>query len=210
MTGAEPPVVRAGIMGLLAFTAQAYGREQEGTIALIISALLMLLISPLILFDIGFQLSFTATAGIIWLYPWFRGKLARFPGIFREAMSTTLAAQVGVTPLILTHFGQVSFLAPLVNGLVYAVVPYIMSMGLGVVLLSLVFLPLGQLAAWLTWPLLTYFVKVIEVFGRLPWAAKEVGLLSWWWVVGYYGVVGYLVWRMKKGVRVRCEKRVEK
>ncbi|HUV42931.1 MAG TPA: ComEC/Rec2 family competence protein, partial [Patescibacteria group bacterium] len=64
MVGAEPPVVRAAIMAGLAYTAKYLGRMSDGLITLLVTAIIMLLLSPLILFDIGFQLSLTATAGI--------------------------------------------------------------------------------------------------------------------------------------------------
>lgn len=69
MVGAEPPAVRAGLMAIMAFVGQLFGREGEGIRFLLASAGIMLLISPLILFDIGFQLSFAAMAGIILIYP---------------------------------------------------------------------------------------------------------------------------------------------
>lgn len=203
MVGAEPPVVRAGIMATFAYVAQILGREEEGTIALLLTAAIMLLISPLILFDIGFQLSFAATAGILWLYPLFkdtpflqRSILFRVP-VFGEALATTIAAQLGVMPLILTSFGQLSFLSPLVNGAVAWVVPIVMVLGSIMVALALIVRPLAQVLGWFAWALLTYFVQVIEISGNLPWASLEVGQLSFWWAIGYYLVLVYLIWRWR-------------
>jgi competence protein ComEC len=202
MVGAEAPVVRAGIMVGVAFLAQFLGREEEATLALVVAAVLMLLISPLILFDIGFQLSFAATAGIIWLYPWFKEKRVFTAPVFGEALATTLAAQVGVTPIILVNFGQVSFLAPLVNGLILWTVPLLMVLGGAIILIGLVFSPLAQALAWLTWPLLAYFVGTVELFGKLPWIAWEVGKISGWWIMGYYLVLAFLVLRLRKHGRI--------
>src|SRR3989344_1544264 len=67
--GFQPPIVRAGIMGTIAFAAQILGKEGEGMRALLISAVLMLLIVPQWLFDLGFQLSFLATAGVMFFSP---------------------------------------------------------------------------------------------------------------------------------------------
>src|SRR4030042_542541 len=69
MVGAEPPVVRAAIMAGLAYTAKYLGRMSDGLITLIITAIIMLFLSPLILFDIGFQLSLMATTGILLIQP---------------------------------------------------------------------------------------------------------------------------------------------
>jgi competence protein ComEC len=74
MVGAEAPAVRAGLMAAMMLLGQFFGREGNQGRFLLFAVMIMLLISPLILFDIGFQLSFAATAGIIWLYPILRNK----------------------------------------------------------------------------------------------------------------------------------------
>jgi competence protein ComEC len=202
MVGAEAPVVRAGIMATLAFMAQFLGREEEGTIALLVAAAAMLLISPLIIFDIGFQLSFMATAGILWLYPLLvkRGKRIFQTPILGESLAMTLAAQLGVMPILLANFGQISVLSPLINTLVLWIVPLVMVLGTVLALFSLVINPLAQLLSWFLWVLLTYFVKVINLAGVLPWISWETGQLSLWWAVGYYLVLGYFLWRERKSV----------
>jgi competence protein ComEC len=74
MVGAEAPAVRAGLMAMMIFMGQLLGREGNQGKFLLLTAMVMLLISPLMLFDIGFQLSFAATAGIIWIYPMLKSK----------------------------------------------------------------------------------------------------------------------------------------
>jgi len=66
------------------------------------------------------------------------------------------------------------------------------------VLLGLVALPLAKAAAWLVWPFLTYFAGVVNLSGKASWAFLETGELSVWWAVGYYLVVGYWLWRLRK------------
>jgi len=196
MVGAELPAVRAAIMAGLAFTAQALGRLEDALIALILAAALMLLISPLILFDIGFQLSFAATAGILFLAPILKekGGIFNLP-IFGNDLMTTLSAQIGVMPIILTNFGTISFLSPLINALVLPVVPLIMNLGAITVFLGLFLRPLGQILSWFVWVLLTYFVRTVEFAGNLPWASFEVGRLSIWWAIGYYFALGIVLFR---------------
>jgi len=178
IAGAQPPIVRAAIMGSLTYLAQLLGREKDGLWSLVLAAVIMLLVSPLILFDIGFQLSFTATAGILLLNPILKGK-------------TTLAAQIATLPILLANFGQVSWLSPLINALVLPAVPLIMSLGAMTVVA-------GQILAWLTWVPLTYFVKIIELFSRLPWISFSVGKISFFWAVGYYFILGLWILRRQK------------
>jgi len=191
MAGAEPPVVRAAIMGSLTFLAQFLGREKEAWRALIFAGGLMLLVNPLIIFDLGFQLSFLATAGILLLGPRLNGKIFRIPGA-GENLKTTLAAQAGVLPILLANFGQISAASPIINILVLPVVPLIMILGAITALFGLIWQPLARIASWFAWVPLTYFIKIVEWFGNLPWVSFEVGKISFWWVVGYYFVLGII------------------
>lgn len=197
MIGAEPPVVRAGIMAAIAYLAQFLGREEEGTIALLFAAGLMLLISPLILFDISFQLSFAATAGLIWLYPLLRGKIFSLPG-FGPALATTLAAQLAVMPIIWVYFGRLSLLSLIINGVILWVVPLVMVLGSIMAGFSLIIRPLAQALSFFVWLLLEYFVRVIEVSGRIPGVSLEANELSVWWLVGYYVALALLVATAKR------------
>lgn len=193
MVGAEPPVVRAFLMASLTFLAQFLGREKEARLALAFSAMLMLLISPLILFDIGFQLSFLATAGILFLSSRWRGKFWQLP-LVGENFRTSLAAQLGVMPVLLLNFGSISFLSPLINALVLPVIPLAMILGgLTVVLGWLPFL--AQILARLAWVPLTYLVKVVDWFASLPLASFTLERLPYYWVVGYYLVI--ILWCLR-------------
>jgi len=199
MAGAEPPVVRAAIMGSLTFLAQFLGREKDAWRALFFAGGVMLLANPLILFDLGFQLSFLATAGILFLGPKLNGKIFRFPGL-GENLRTTLAAQAGVLPILLTNFGQISFLSPLINVLVLPVVPLIMILGGITALFVLVWQPLAQIASWFAWVPLTYFIKVVDWFGKLPWVSFKVGKISFWWGIGYYLILGIIILNPKSKI----------
>jgi len=200
MAGAEPPVVRAAIMGSLTFLAQFLGREKDALRTLFFAGGVMLLANPLILFDLGFQLSFLATAGILFLGPRLNGKIFRLPGL-GENLRTTLAAQLGVLPILLANFGQISFLSPLINVLVLPVVPLIMVLGAITALFGLIWQPLAQIASWFAWVPLTYFIKIVEWFGKLPWVSFEVGKISFWWGIGYYLVLGIIILNPKSKIQ---------
>jgi len=195
MAGAEPPIVRAAVMGSLTYLAQLLGREKDAIVCLFFAATVMLLISPLILFDIGFQLSFLATAGILFIYPLLNGKIFKFP-LLGDELRVTLSAQIAALPILLFNFGQVSFISPLINALVLPIVPLIMSLGAAVVGAGLLAKPLVQVLGWFVWVPLTYFVKLIEFFGQLPWISFSVGELNWVWVAGYYLLLS--LWILKK------------
>lgn len=104
MAGAEPPIVRAAIMGSMLIVAQFFGKQYHGFWALLITATLMALVWPLIVFDVGFQLSFAATFGILALSPLIMQNLRRVFGFFGrglvEELAVTLGAQFAVLPIL--------------------------------------------------------------------------------------------------------------
>ncbi len=156
IAGASPSIVRAGIMGSLTIIAYYFGRSAEARRLLWISGGIMLLVNPLLIFDIGFQLSFVATAGLLYLEPLFK-KLPTNK-FLANYLYPTLAASIATLPVIWWHFGRVSWISPLVNILVLPVVPLIMGMS-ALTLLG------GQFVAWLAYVPLAYVVWVIKLFG---------------------------------------------
>ena len=176
LSGASASVVRAGIMGSLTLMAYYLGRPAEARRLLWVTGAIMLLINPLLILDIGFQLSFAATAGLLYIEPGMQelqgSVLCKKPKnslqrtdpcngiqmILANYLYPTLAATIATLPIILWHFGRVSWISPLVNVLVLPIVPLIM----GMCALTLIG---GQVVAWLTYPLLAYMVWVIKLWG---------------------------------------------
>ncbi len=195
MAGAEPAIVRAAIMGSLTYLAQFLGREKDAVVSLLFAAAVMLFFNPLILFDIGFQLSFLATGGILLLGPTFKGRIFAIP-VVGENLRTTLAAQLGVLPILLANFGEINFLSPLINMLVLPAVPLIMGLGAVIAGLGLVYRFLALPIAWLVWLPLTYFVKVIGWFSNSPFNLLIEKRIPFLWVVGYYCLLG--IWLLKR------------
>jgi competence protein ComEC len=92
LTGASPSVVRAALMAGALLVARLGGARSHAMSALMLAALLMLLASPAIAWDVGFQLSALATAGLIWFGASFSARLRRWPALVREPVALTLAA----------------------------------------------------------------------------------------------------------------------
>jgi competence protein ComEC len=111
ITGFSPPVLRASIMLLLLMIGKYYfnysANNSMNVIA--VSAFIMLLTEPLLLYDAGFQLSYLAVIGIIYFEPWFTS-LMNFDNVFLQKAwkltSVSLAAQLGTLPVTLYLFHQ--------------------------------------------------------------------------------------------------------
>ena len=207
LVGADPPVVRAALMGSLALLAPLIGRQVFAPAALVGAALVMTAINPLILFDVGFQLSFFATLGLV-LYaePITNAVVGlatrltplaterRVTGYVSEFFSLTLAAQITTLPLIVYYFRRLSLIALLANVLVLPAQPGVMILGGLATLAGLVWQPLGALLAWLAWPFVTFTIAVVELLARLPGASVELGRLSFGALIGAYGLIAGVTW----------------
>lgn len=128
--GFVPPVLRSSLMGILAFGASALGRENDGKRLLSMTALGMLIAAPQLIFDISFQLSFGATAGLLYLSAKLRDLLVFLPRWLAENLSLTIAAQLGVLPFLAWYFNTVSISSLLANLIAVPVVEYIIIAGL--------------------------------------------------------------------------------
>lgn len=130
LVGVSASVLRAALMGGFIILSQLFGRPQEALRATLITAAVLLIISPWALrYDLSFDLSFTATLGIILFAPLIQPVFRRFPPIAAEAVTATLAASVLAAPLIILSFGQFSLIAPLANVVFVPAVPWLMLGG---------------------------------------------------------------------------------
>lgn len=164
MSGFEAPIIRASLMGSILLFGQEKGRVVNSWRILLYSGLIMLLIKPSWITDIGFILSFTATGSMMLFEKSISTRLKMIPAVFREGLSTSLAAQIGVAPILYMTFGQFNLLSPVINALILWTIPYIMIGGAVAGLVG-IFVPLvGRLILFVLYPLLYYFVKLIELF----------------------------------------------
>lgn len=130
MTGAAASLVRASVMGLVVLFARGVGRRSRVPILLAGTGMAMVLLNPyVLLYDVGFELSFLATLGLCLLSEKCERALGRLPNTFllRETLATTLAAMLFTAPLIAITFRNVSFVSPLANVLILPVIPFAMA-----------------------------------------------------------------------------------
>ena len=201
LVGADAAVVRAALMGSLSLLARQLGRRNAGMNALAFVALIMALINPLVIWDVGFQLSFFATLGLI-LYaePFSNFTDHLIARLAKQASSTlthiindnvvlTFAAQLTTIPIMAYHFKRISLISLIANPFILPAQPAVMILsGLAVFTGSLIF-PLGQLLAWAAWPFAAYTVRVVELFDRVPHGSIYLGDFSIWFMLLFYGAL---------------------
>ena len=200
MVGASASIVRAAVMGILILIARYEGRLYNPTNALVLAGVVMVFLNPMILkFDLGFQLSFLATCGLFYLFPILENKLKNITNILnlKEALISTVSAQIFVLPLLLISFKNLSLIAPLSNMLILPLVPIIMASGFLSVLSGFLFMPLAKIFSWLVWLLLGYEIKIIETFASLPFASVAINF-SWLLFIIYYLVLIIIIFLLAR------------
>ncbi|MEO8625110.1 MAG: ComEC/Rec2 family competence protein [Candidatus Limnocylindrales bacterium] len=123
LAGASPSVLRAAVMASVVLVARESGRRGGAQAALALTVLALLLLDPATITDAGFQLSATATAGLLaWasrLRDWLAAHMPRATPVWLlETLGVSLAAQAATLPLTLLDFERVSLVAPLANLLI--------------------------------------------------------------------------------------------
>jgi competence protein ComEC len=206
LSGATASVVRAAIMGGIGLIGPLLGRRQVGLNSLAFTAGVMCLFSPQLPWDISFQLSFCATLGLVTYSDLLQGafiRLAerrlpsglarRIAGPVGEYLLVTLAAQLFTLPVTAVHFQRISLSAVLANPLVLPVQSLAMVLGGAALLAGMILLPLGQLLAWASWPLLAYTIRAAELLASIPNTVLNVGTFSLAAVGLYYALLIVLV-----------------
>lgn len=185
MTGAASSVVRAAIFSILILFGRLIGRRGDQTNLMLLAAALMILVNPYVLrYDIGFQLSFAAFIGLIYLSPvieklFERSVMKYVPIYVKSPLTQTLAAQIMVLPLLIIYFGRLSIISPIANVLVLWAIPYAMIFSLFDGLAGLTWWPIGRLFAYIAWPVLTYIIVITEWLAKIPLASIEARDFGW-------------------------------
>lgn len=214
ITGLSPSVMRSAWMVTIIEIGWLFHRKSVGINTLAAAAVMILLINPLALWSVSFQLSFAAVASLILVGGWLqqhvvlRGKVLQYLG---GLLIMSFAAQIGTLPLTLHYFGQTSNYFALTNWVVIPAAFVLLLLGMGALAMSWCVVGewLAEAAQWCTHAL-RLFVEWIE---GLPFATAHIELsaismgfcygviacvvammrgdkVHWWWLIG---VVGCLI-----------------
>jgi competence protein ComEC len=205
LTGASPSVVRAALMAGAMLVGRLAGSRAHATSALGLAAVVMLVAAPSVLWDVGFQLSLLATAGLIWFGRSIEARLARWPAWLREPVALTLAAQLTTLPVILVNFERLSLVAPLSNVLVVPLVPLAMLASaltavVGVIGSVFALGPIGDIVGWFVggaaWLVLRAMIAVGQAAASVPLAAVDIGLPAPM-AVAWFPLLGIASWALR-------------
>ena len=186
LSGVLPQVIRSAIMGILVFTATALEVEMLGARFLTLAALAMLIVKPLLIFDISFQLSFSSTAGLMYLSEDLRKLMSRLPRWFSYPAAMTLAAQIASLPIIIWYFNQVSLSSVLANVFVMPILEFVIIGGLLGGLIALVVPLIGEIFFLLESLIFSFGAEINRLFANLPFSSIQVPTLGIFAGLVYY------------------------
>ncbi|MCL5733301.1 MAG: ComEC family competence protein [Patescibacteria group bacterium] len=197
LTGFSVSAVRASLMAFVAALAKENGRLYAPHNALALTALILVLFNPKILvFDIGFQLSFLAVISIIYFMPVLRDllKLDNSSGFlkWKELLLITISAQLMTAPILITQFKNFSLLGFIASVPALIVVPYVIGLGLLMGLFYFIFIPLASVISLIVAPLLDYLIFIVNVFAKF--AVKFNPDLGFVGMAVYYGIIVLLMY----------------
>ena len=201
LVGLSATVVRASIMASVLLIAQATGRLYLVLRVLLFAGFVMILFNPfLLIYDVGFQLSFLATLGLILLAPileQYFSKVPSFAGV-RMFLVATVATQIAVLPLLLYQIGQLSVVAIVVNLLVLPMVPIAMLLTFATGMLGFVSYNLAWLLSFPTYWSLTYVNNLALWFADFSLSSFVIPIFPFYIVVLAYVVMAIILWKTFK------------
>lgn len=178
LTGLQPSVIRASIMGVGALVGLLLDRKVIPLGSLLLAATILLLFNPLWIWDLGFQLSFLATFGLIITVPAITKRLDWLPPTIATIIAVPLAASIWTLPLICYVFNTVATYSIVVNIIATPLVT-IISLGGMISSIIAVIIPVfgSAIASFLFYPSLL-LIEITKIFTSLPGSAFAVGKIT--------------------------------
>jgi len=198
ISGLSASIVRATLMASIGYVGLIMGRQRTALISFFMTGMIMILLSPFVIFDIGFQLSFAATVGMLLLRPLFPS-LSKVPilSLIEEDLTATVAAQITTLPILLFYFHSLGMLSILVNTLVLWTIPPLMVVGSIASVFALISVEVGGIVAFVCLPFLSYFILTIKFFASFV-PILTISELPLSLILGYYLIVSGLAFQIMK------------
>jgi competence protein ComEC len=174
LTGFQASSIRAGVMGSLFLMGPLFGRKSDSIRALVLAGLVMMAFNPFLIHDAGFQLSFAAALGIVFLSSTFKSYLKS------DILASTFSAYIFTLPILIYSFGRLSLVGPITNLLVLPVMQVLMVLGF--------IASLFKFLAFLPFIFLNYITRITEIFSK-PWMAQNFASIHWLWLLAIYAAL---------------------
>lgn len=195
LTGIQPSVLRAGIMGLAVLFAVTTERKVKPLGSLLLAATLLLIFNPLWIWDLGFQFSFLATLGLLVTVPLLMKWLDWLPTTIAPLVAVPIAAYLWTLPLQLYVFGVVSPYSIPINILSAPLVTVLSIGGMASATVALVYPPAGSALTWLLYYPTHGLIEAIEFVNQLPGNQVALGTISPIQTIAIYELFALVWWQ---------------
>ena len=200
LTGCTSSVNRACIMAILMLIAELLYRKSDVYNNLAISALILLIINPYSLLDIGFQLSYMGTIGIVFLHD----KIGNFIKInnkivkyFFEMIAVTTCANLAIIPIMMFHFNTISLTFYFSNIIVGPILGIVVIIGFIMFFISLIFTPISSLIAIVLNLMLKFIIKIAEITANMPFSKITIITPSFFFIIVWYLIIISISYKQK-------------
>ncbi|MFW6359062.1 MAG: ComEC/Rec2 family competence protein [Chroococcales cyanobacterium] len=198
LTGVQPSVARAAIMGFGALFGLVTERKVIPLGSLLLAAILLLIINPLWIWDLGFQLSFLATLGLVTTMPAVVQRLDWLPPAIATIIAIPIAIFPWVLPIQLYVFGVIAPYSIVVNIITVPLIIIISLGGMISALAALIYPLSGSAIAWLLNYPVSGLLTIVSFFASLPGNSVALGTISLVQLMILYGLIG-LIWLTQWG-----------
>ncbi|MFC1478661.1 ComEC/Rec2 family competence protein [Candidatus Margulisiibacteriota bacterium] len=211
MTGADPSITRACIMAEVALTGKLLGRDADVYTTMAAAALISLLINPLTIFNVGFQLSFAATWALVYIAPVLETALKKkLPGWAAAPLAISLAPTLTTLPLTVYYFAALSVVSLPMNLIVISWVEILVTLGFLATILGVIWLPLAIIVNGTNFALLYILDKLVNFFAGIPYAYVFIQPPHWIFVIMYYAaLIWFIEYLQKEGAKGLRDKGTE-
>ena len=201
LTGLQPSVVRASVMGVGAMVGLATQQKVKPLGGLLMAAVLILLFNPTWIWDVGFQLSVVATLGLILTVSRLTKYLDWMPTTIATLLAVPIAAYLWTIPLQLLYFQRLPVYSIFLNALATPLV-ILISLGGFVSAIAAIILPvLGSAIATNLYAPIHILIWLVNTFNKLPFSSIEISGVKGWHVIlsyGVYAAISIWLWRKEK------------
>ena len=203
VAGLHASAVRASLMSTLFFISYLLKRDNDPINSLAAAAFIMLSVNPLVLFDLGFEFSVLATAGIIVISPLVSERIKPFFGFFTGFLSVPFSAQLVTLPLTVASFGTVPVLGLLANILICPLLPLVLALGIAFLVFSAV-APLAAALGVVLKVLLNIIIFVVVFIAKVPFASFNMRFNALCAVAYIIVCFSLYFWLLKKRTKALC------
>lgn len=199
VSGASASVARAGIMAILNIIAILLSKKSNIMNNISFSALILLCINPLTVYDVGFVLSFVGTIGIVimskdiieYIKKYLKNKFVS------ETLGVTVSAQIMLTPIMMYYFNTISVISLITNFLIVPISGFLTMIGFITVIISIFSVKIAKIFAYAIYTLVHFMFSVTRFFSDISWANLTIATPRIWMLALYYISIFLLIKRSR-------------